>query len=456
MIWLSLAWAQPLASLLPTGSVAGVALNSSLNQPQLASLGRDWLASGLEEALGETLASLNLEADLLGLAQGGLAAALYPDGEVFVVAQPSDQALNWFRQQTQGGQLQSGWRSRSLPGEPWVVGLNQRQAVLASPAQWRRFMAGQRGGAVPVAGQLVVWVNRPAAVADPQLLPPTLARGLTDLEQWVWAIRLTPQGIESESRLVLTPQASRQSRQFWLAQNAPWSLDTLPAAAQFSTGSWNPAVSQQLLNGLLAELGLEEQFSLAGLGPRYASLTPQVKGRPGQPVWLLEVVQKSQAEASLQQLARWLTAFTDPAGRARGWSNPDAQGLRQLDLGTNGAVYMLLEANRLYLAPEAESLLAIARSNRKGQWPAGLRERIPPQATGYSYSPTGNLSLGPLGGDSLGDALGLLGTDPGLGRALERWQSALAPRLGSSYGYSLIKGNELITLGFAEVRWAGR
>lgn len=458
VLLLGLGWAQPLASMLPAGSVAGLTLSSSRDQPQLSQLGRDWLESGLEEALSLFLKSVRLEPELLGLAQGGLAAALYPQGEIFLIAQPSEATLAWFRLQTQGGSLQGGWRSRILADQPLMVGLNQRQVVVASPAQWRRFLAGQRGPASPQNGQLVLWLNRPATLASPDQLPPTLLNWLNDLEQWVWSVRLTPQGLETEGRLRLGSQASRTGRAFWLGSANPWSVDALPAAPQVSSGLWNPGIMQQLLNSLLGELGLEEQFSLAGLGQRYATLTPQVSGRQGQAVWMLEVVQRTQAEASLQSLARWLTAFTDPAGRPVGWSSPNSQGLRQLDLGVNGPVYMLLENSLLYLATEATSLLSVARSTRKGQWPEGLAGRIPANVSGYSFGPPGGLGIG-LGawvGDSPADALGLVGAPPALGRALEKWLDALAPRLGNSWSYSQVRGNELITVGFSAVRWSGR
>ena len=135
----SAALAQNLVGLAPQGAIAGFYMNDLSKSPYLKGLAADWKNSGLEALLKKELGS---DADMLGLAQGGMAAAFYPSG-YFVILKPSAAAMKGIKAQTKGLKPQAGWLVSKE--KDMVTAFSKDLAMIATPAHANLFFAGKRG-----------------------------------------------------------------------------------------------------------------------------------------------------------------------------------------------------------------------------------------------------------------------------------------------------------------------
>ncbi len=463
VLLLGSALAQNLLALAPQGAVAGFQLSDLRNSRYLAGLAQDWKSSGLETLLKRELQKeVGGQADLLGIAAGGVAAALYRDG-FFLIARPSPAALQAVRRETRGVRPEGGWL---VGGDSEVLtGISRELVFLASPKYARLFLQGRRGLQAPARGDIVLWGALPQDLVRSLGLPPRTQSALSTFRRFSYALQLTPGGYTDESRLELNPGADPTLAALLLPKERPFDAGNLPQGYAVTSGVFDLGRLGAYLPGLLREFDLRLNLDLRAFGTRFATVSVQGpppapdalgEGLLGHSLIYWEVRDPVTAEANLLALLQTLAAFATPQGQGGFRMLGNEGGFKAVEVGLMGKLYYRLEANRLVLAT-SESALQATHTPPWNQNPdfRRFRVRIPAGAVGYTFSQQGVIlqeqatQLARL----LPQAIGSSGLEGELVQSLASFTERLAKRFGAGLSYTVVEGNALVTRGFYEVRW---
>lgn len=463
-ILLGPALAQNLLALAPQGAVAGFYLSDLRGSRYLSGLAKDWKQSGMEALLNRELRQqAGSEAALLGIAAGGLAAALYTDG-FFVIARPSAEAMQALRRETKGLRAQGGWL---MGGDREVeMGFSRELVFMASPKYARLFLQNRRGLQAPVRGDIVLWGAPPQDLLRSLDLPPRALGAAQTLRRFSYAIQLTPGGYTEESRLELNPAADPALAALLLPKTQPYNAADLPRGLSVSTGVFDLSRLGAYLPGLLREFDVRLNLDLRAFGARFASVT--VQGPPPAPDGRSEAIlghnliywelrDPPTAEANLLVLLQSLAAFSSPDGQGGFRVLGNDGEFKAVEVGLGGVLYYKLEANRLILATSKSALAATKNPTwRTDPGFQRFRVRIPANAVGYTFTNQGAILQQQFG--SLNDLLPLtIGQGDALERDLVKSISGFLELVGKRFGlglaYTVVEGSSLINRGFYEVRW---
>lgn len=464
LLLLGPALAQNLIALAPPGAVAGFYLNDLRGSRYLSGLAADWKQSGMEALLNRELRQqAGSDAALLGIAAGGLAAALYTDG-FFVIARPSTEAMQVLRRETKGLRPQGGWL---VGGDREVeMGFSRDLVFMASPKYARLFLQNRRGLQAPVRGDIVLWGAPPQDLLRSLDLPPRALGAARTFRRFSYAIQLTPGGYTDESRLELNPASDPALASLLLPKEQPYNAADLPRGLSVTTGVFDLSRFGAYLPGLLREFDVRLSLDLRAFGARFATVTvqgppPAPDGRSeailGHTLIYWELRDPPTAEANLLALLQSLAAFSSPDGQG-GFKVLGNEGdFKAVEVGLGGVLYYKLEANRLILATSKSALAAVKNPTwRTDPGFQRFRVRIPANAVGYTFANQGAILQQQFG--SLNDLLPLT---IGQGDALERdliksfgsFLELVGKRFGLGLSYAVVEGNSLVNRGFYEVRW---
>ncbi len=466
ILFLSTALAQNLLSLAPPGAVAGFHMNDLRGSRYLNGLATDWKQSGMETFLGRELRKqAGNDADLLGIAAGGVAVALYSDG-FFVLTRPSAAAMQALRRDVKGLRPQGGWLVGS--DKDTITGFSRELVFMATPKHARLFFQNRRGLQAPVRGDIVLWGSPPQELLQSLNLPPRAHGAARTIRRFSYAIQLTAGGYTEETRLDVNPAPDPALASLLLPKERPYNAADLPQGYSVSTGVLDLSRLGAYLTALLREFDVRHNLDLRAFGSRFATVT--VKGPPpapdgrseailGHSLIYWEVRDPATAEANLLALLQSLAAFSTPAGQG-GFKVLGNEGdFKAVEVGLGGTLYYKLEPSRLVIATSKSALLAV----NNPPWSQNpdfrrFRARIPANAIGYSFGNQGSAlqeQLGQIGAtlpQTIGSELDQQ-TSRELARALTDFMERLAKRFGSGLSYAVVEGNSLISRGFYEVRW---
>lgn len=460
LLLLGSALAQNLLALAPQGAVAGFYLNDLRGSRYLNGLATDWKQSGMEALFKQQAGS---EAALLGIAAGGVAAALYPDG-FFVIARPSAEAMQALRRERKGLRPQGGWLvggDRELE-----MGFSRDLVFMASPKYARLFLQNRRGLQAPVRGDIALWGAPPQNLLQSLNLPPRALGAARTFRRFSYALQLTPGGYTDETRLEINPTPDPSLASLLLPKMQPYNAADLPQGLAVSTGVFDLSRFGAYLPGLLREFDVRLNLDLRAFGARFASVT--VEGPPPAPDGRSEAVlghnliywelrDPATAEANLLALLQSLAAFSTPEGQGgfRVLGNEGA--FKAVEVGLLGVLYYKLEPSRLVVAT-SKSALAAANNPPWRSHPGfqRFRARIPANAVGYTFTKQGAILQQQFG--SLSDLLPLTIGQGGafernLAQSLGRFLERVGKRFGLGLSYTVVEGNSLVSRGFYEVRW---
>lgn len=466
LLLLGPALAQNLLALAPQGAVAGFYMNDLRGSRYLSGLAADWKQSGMEALLGRELRKqAGNDADLLGIAAGGVAIALYNDG-FFVISRPTEASMRALRKDTKGLRPQGGWL---VGGDRDVqTGFNRELMFIASPKYARLFLQNRRGLQAPVRGDIALWGSPPQDLLQSLNLPPRANGAARTLRRFSYAIQLTAGGYTEETRLDVNPTPDPALASLLLPKERPYNAADLPQGYSVSTGVLDLSRLGPYLSGLLRDFDVRLNLDLRAFGARYAAVTvqgppPAPDGRSeailGHSLIYWEVRDPGTAEANLLALLQSLAAFSTPDGQG-GFKVLGKEGdFKAVEVGLGGTLYYKLEPTRLVIATSKSALQAV----KNPPWSQDpnfqrFRARIPANAIGYSFVNQGSSlqqQLGPLGTalpQTIGSALDQQ-TSRELAKALTDFMQRLAKRFGSGLSYAVVEGNSLISRGFYEVRW---
>ncbi|MBO1435675.1 hypothetical protein [Meiothermus sp. CFH 77666] len=466
LLLLGPALAQNLLALAPQGAVAGFYMNDLRGSRYLSGLAADWKQSGMEAFLGRELRKqAGNDADLLGIAAGGVAVALYNDG-FFAITRPSAAAMKALRKDTRGMRPQGGWL---VGGDKDVqTGFSRELVFFATPKYARLFLQNRRGLQAPVRGDIVLWGSPPQDLIRSLNLPPRANGAARTIRRFSYAIQLTAGGYTEETRLDVNPAPDPALASLLLPRERPYNAADLPQGYAVSTGVLDLSRVGPYLSGLLREFDLRLNLDLRAFGARFATVTvqgppPAPDGRSeailGHNLIYWEVRDPATAEANLLALLQSLAAFSTPDGQG-GFKVLGHEGdFKAVEVGLGGTLYYKLEPTRLVIATSKSALQAVGNP----PWSQDpnfrrFRARIPANAIGYSFGNQGSALQEQLGqlGDTLPQTIGSeldQQTSRELARALTDFMKRLAKRFGSGLSYAVVEGNSLISRGFYEVRW---
>lgn len=466
LLFLGPALAQNLISLAPQGAVAGFYMNDLRGSRYLGGLAADWKQSGMEAFLGRELRKqAGNDADLLGIAAGGVAVALYSDG-FFVMARPNAAAMQALRRDTRGLRPQGGWLVGS--DRDTMTGFSRELVFIATPKQARLFLQNRRGLQAPVRGDIVLWGTPPQDLLQSLNLPPRASGAARTIRRFSYAIQLTAGGYTEETHLNVNPAPDPALASLLLPRERPYNVADLPQGYSVSTGVLDLSRVGAYLPGLLREFDVRLNLDLRAFGARFATVT--VKGPPPAPDGRSEAVlghnliyweirDPATAEANLLALLQSLAAFSTPDGQGGFRVLGNEGDFKAVEVGLGGTLYYKLEANRLVIATSKSALLAV----NNPPWSQNLdfrrfRARIPANAIGYSFGNQGSALQEQIGqiGTTLPQTIGSeldQQTSRELARALTNFMERLTNRFGSGLSYAVVEGNSLISRGFYEVRW---
>jgi len=466
LLLLGPALAQNLLSLAPQGAVAGFYMNDLRGSRYLSGLAADWKQSGMETFLVRELRKqVGNDADLLGIAAGGVAVALYSDG-FFVMARPSAAAMQAMRRDAKGLRPQGGWLVGS--DRETMTGLSRELVFIATPKYARLFLQNQRGLKAPVSGDIVLWGSPPQDLVQSLNLPPRASGAARTIRRFSYAIQLTAGGFTEESRLEVNPAPDPALASLLLPRERPFNAADLPQGYSVTTGVLDLSRLGAYLPGLLREFDVRLNLDLRAFGARFATVT--VKGPPPAPdgrseailghnliYW--EVRDSATAEANLLALLQSLAAFATPDGQGGFRVLGNEGDFKAVEVGLAGTLYYKLEPSRLVIATSKSALQAVGNPpwSRDPDFQR-FRVRIPANAVGYSFGNHGSAlqeQLGQIGNilpQTIGSELDQQ-TSAELARALTNFMERLAKRFGSGLSYAVVEGNSLVGRGFYEVRW---
>jgi hypothetical protein len=459
----SLALAQNLVNLAPQGAIAGFYMNDLSKNPYLKGLAADWKNSGLEALLKKELGS---DADMLGLAQGGMVAAFYPSG-FFVLLRPSPVAMKAIKADTKGLKAQGGWMVSKE--KDMTTAFSKDLALIASPAHANLFFANKRGLQAPIKGDIAMWGAVPQNMVKALELPARTTTLIKGINKFSLSLTLTAGGYTSETRLEVNPKADPQFGGLVLPKDKPWDLADFPAGYAGSSVVLDLASTARLLSSLLADFDLKLKLDLSAFGSRIVSVTPAIPVDPkkldaldnplGHALYFIEVKDQATAEANLLALLQSVAAFATPEGQGGFKVVGEEAGFKVVETGMLGKLYYRFDGGKLVLATSTDSVGAV--SGKQWRDDAGFskfRVRIPANASGYTYSNQAGALEGAVGQlrQTLPQAIG---AEPGDKEAKELNDKMLDffervfKRFGSSLDYSVVEGNSVVNRGFAEVKW---
>ncbi|WP_233498325.1 hypothetical protein [Meiothermus sp. QL-1] len=463
LLLLAPALAQNLVSLAPPGAVAGFYLADLRGSRYIQGLASDFRQSGLEGLLNRELRQKEGEVvDLLGIAAGGLAAAVYPDG-FFLIGRPSPAALRVLRKEARGLRTVGGWQ---VGGDQEVqLGFSRELFFAASPRYAQLFLQNRRGLRAPAQGEVVFWATLPQSLPQELGLPPRTSSALRTLRQLTYRLQLTPGGYTEEVRLELNPSADPALARLLLPQGRPYDPAELPQGYAVFTGVFDLGRFGAYLGGILREFGQAYRLELGGFGSRFALVT--AKGPPPAPDALgesplghnllyVELRDPATAEANLLALLQSLAAFATPEGRGGFRVLGNEGGFKAVEVGLMGTLYYRLEPDRLVLATSKAALEAL-RNPPWGRDPGfrRFRVRVPANAVGFSYSDQGAMlrEQAALTARLLPQTLGRGEFEQRLARALGNFLERISQRFGPGLSYTVVEGGSLVQRSFYEVRW---
>lgn len=450
---------QNLLSLAPPGAIAGFVLNDLSKNPQLRGIAQDWAKSGLEAELRRSA----LDPELLGLLSGGVAAALYPSGDFFVMAKPTAQALQSLRRGLRKPQNRGGWQVDTQDGV--VTGLSKDLALLASPPAFERFIRNQRGLQAPAGGDIVFWAEVPKNLADQLELPPRVSLTLAAVKRLTFSLRLTPQGINQETRLELVPGIDPQLTAIALPKDRPWDLGDFPQGVSASSSVVDIPGLARYLGALSRDLDLGFNLDLSAFGKRIAQVVFNAPAgqvslpRLGDALFFVEVVDPSTAEANLLALLQNVAAFATPEGKG-GFKVVGKEGdFKVVEVGILGQLYYRFDADRLILATSKAALLGLSnptwKENARFQQ---ARRTVPASAVSYGFSDAAAVQL--LGLEELLQNTLLPAGNPAQARRARELSKragdfvvSVLKRFGDGISYATVEGHTLVSRSFSTVRW---
>jgi hypothetical protein len=466
LLLLGPAQAQNLLALAPQGAVAGFYMTDLRGSRYLSGLAADWKQSGLEALLNRELRrQMDNQADLLGIAAGGVAIALYSDG-FFVISRPSAAAMSALRRDTRGLRPQGGW----LVGaeQDTMTGISRELVFFATPRHGRLFLQNQRGLQAPVRGDIVFWATPPQDLLQGLNLPPRVSGAVRTIRGFSYAIRFTAGGYTDEARLEVNPAPDPALARLLLPRERPFDAADLPQGHSVSTGVLDLGRLGAYLPTLLREFDVQLNLDLRAFGSRFAMVS--VKGPPpapdgrseavfGHSLIYWEVRDPATAEANLLALLQSLAAFATPQGQGGFRVLGSEGGFKAVEVGLGGTLFYKLEPARLVIATSRSALQAVGNPTW-GQDPnfRRFRVRIPANAIGYSFGNQGLLLQEQLGqiGAALPHTIGAeldQQTSRELAKALTSFTERLSRRFAWGLSYAVVDGNTLISRGFYEVRW---
>ncbi|MDX2007917.1 MAG: hypothetical protein SFU83_21970 [Meiothermus sp.] len=465
---LSQAFAQNLLSLAPTGAVAGLSVADLRNSRYTRGIVADWQQSGMQRFLQQQLrAQAAEESDLIGIAAGGLAAALYSDG-FFVVARPDARAMQALRRQAPRNlKPQNGWQVGTE--QEAMFGFSRDLVFVAAPKYGRLFLQNRRGLQAPIQGEIVLWGAVPLELVRQFNLPPRTQGAAQTLRRFSYALRLNSSGYTDEMRLEVNPSADPALAAILLPRNLrPYDAATLPSGLSVSTGVLELNRLGRYLTTLLREFDIRQNFDLSAFGSRYATVTvqgppPAPDGRGenllGHSLIYWEVSNPGAAEGQLRDLLSQIADFSTPQGQGGLKDLPGEGDFKAVEVGFGGAIYYKLEPGRIVIATSKAALGAV---NNKpwSENPAfqRYRDRVPAGALGLTFGDQGDVLRDSARqiGDSLPQTIGGeldTKTQQELTKALGDFMTRLGNRFGPSLSYGVVEGNTLISRGIYEVKW---
>ncbi len=465
LLLLGSALAQNLLSLAPQGAVAGFYMNDLRGSRYLSGLASDWKQSGLEALFSRELRKeAGDQADLLGIAAGGVAVALYSDG-FFAIARPSPAALQAARREAKGFRPQGGWL---VGGDKETLnGVSRELVFVATPKYGRLFLQNRRGLQAPVRGDIVLWGSPPPDLVRSLNLPPSASGAIRTIRRFSYALQLTAGGYTDETRLEVNPAADPALASLLLPKERPFDASSLPQGHSVSTGVLDLNRLGVYLPGLLREFDVRLNLDLRAFGSRFATVSvkgppPAPDGRgeglPGHNLIFWEVRDPATAEANLLTLLQTLAAFATPEGQGGFRALGNEGDFKAVEVGLGGTLYYKLESNRLVVATSKSALLA-ASNPPWSQDPSFRRfsVRIPANAIGYTFGQQGAILQEQAAqlADLLPQTIGGEGTgfERELSKSLVNFMERLARRFGAGLSYAVVEGNNLVSRGFYEVRW---
>lgn len=465
LLLLSPALAQSLVSLAPTGAIAGFYVGDLSNSPYLQGIASDWRQSGLEAWLSRNLEKeLGQDSDLLGIAQGGAFAAVYPDGGFFFVAKPSVRTMQAIRAEVKKAKVENGWLVERSAG--MVNGVSRDLVFMATPRQAALFLGNKRGLRAPVSGDLFFWGEPPRNLDAEYGLPPRLGLTLASIKRISAGMKLTAGGYTTETRLELDRNADPAFSNLVLPREKPWELGEFPAGYSGGVGVLDLASSGRYLSSLLSDFDVKLNFDLQAFGTRYALVTvpgPRSSGvgnleaPMGHQLIYLEVKDGATAEANFLAAVQNLAAFATPEGQGGFKVAGQEGGFKVLEVGLLGNLYYRLDGDKLVVATSKAALAAASGKLWKDR-PEYQRFRVtvPQNAVSYSFGDQKGPGLESLATlrESIPQTIGAEDKETKeLTDRLVKFLERVYNRLGNSISYSVIEGSTLVSRGFSEVRW---
>ena len=466
VLLLSPSLAQNLLSLAPQGAVAGFYLNNLSGSRYFKGVAADWKASGMEALLNREMRMQGGgDSAFLGIASGGAAVALYPDG-FFVMARPSAQAMRAIRSDTKGLKNQNGWLVGS--DKDTLTGFSRDLVFIATPKYGRLFLQNKRGLQAPVSGDILLWGAPPQNLIQSLQLPPRTNGAARVIKRFSYAIKLTEGGYTDETRVEVNPAPDAAFASFFLPKGQPYDAADLPQGLSVSTGVLDFAKFASYMSGIAREFDTKLNLDLSAFGSHYAAVTvqgppPAADGRSqdvlGHTLFYVEVKDPATAEANLLALLQNLAAFATPQGKGGFKVLPGEGGFKAVEVGFIGKLYYKAEDTRLIVATSKNALDAVNgptwKDNPNYQ---KFRVRIPANAIGYSFGDNGaalSMSAAQLG-DALPQTIGNqmdAKSSKEIAKSLSDFLGRLAKRFGSGLSYATVEGDSLVSRGFYEVKW---
>ena len=465
---LSTAFAQNLLNLAPPGAIAGLSIADLRNSRYTKGIVTDWQQSGMERFLQAQLRQQAAnEADFIGIASGGLAAAFYSDG-FFLIARPDAKAMQALRRAGPTNlRAQNGWQVGT--DSDTMTGFSRELVFVAAPKYGRLFLQNRRGLQAPLQGEIVMWGAVPLDLVRQFNLPPRTLGAAQTLRRFSYALRFNASGYTDEMRLEVNPAADPALAAILLPRNLkPYDAATLPSGLAVSTGVLELNRLGRYLSTLLREFDIRQNFDLSAFGSRYATVTvqgppPAPDGRGenllGHSLIYWEVSNAGAAEGQLRDLLGQLADFGTPQGQGGLKDLPNEGDFKAVEVGFGGPIYYKLESGRMVIAT-SKSALAAANNKPWSENPAfqRYRDRVPAAALGLSFGDQGDVLRDSAKqiGDSLPQTIGGeldSKTQQELTKALGDFLNRLGNRFGPSLSYGIVENNTLISRGLYEVKW---
>jgi hypothetical protein len=466
MLLLSPALAQDLLSLAPQGAIAGMSIADFRNSRYTKGIAADWKQSGMEAFFSRELRKeAQGQADLVGIASGGAAAAVYSDG-FFAITRPSTAAMQALRKQTKGLKAQNGWMVAT--DKTSMTGFSRDLAFVATPRHGRLFLQNRRGLQAPTKGDVVLWGSPPQDLLGSLGLPPRTEGATRTLRRFTYALKLNSGGYTDETRLEVNPAADPAFASFFLPKERPYDVADLPSGYAVGTGVLDIGRFAAYISSLAREFGTRVRVDLSAFGPRYAVVT--VKGPPpapdgrseailGHSLIYWEVKNADNAEESLLDLLKQLADFSTPKGQGGFKPLPAVGDFKAVELGLSGTFYYKLEASRIVIATSKSALAAVNNKPWKEDPNyARYKSRIPANSIGYSFGDQGQAWADQVGNisPSLPQTIGSQldkNAQRELSKALTDFMTRLGKRFSTVTSYAITEGNTLVGRGQYDVKW---